>query len=340
MHKAAAGLLALGLALHLVGVAPATASTLDDVRERGHVVCGLGEEASGFSRLSDDGVWTGQGADFCAALAAAVLGDKTAIKFRALAATDRYQALASGDVDVLAQGTPWTLSRDTELGIKFAGVLFYDGQGFLVRRGHGVTGVLELSGATICVLEGTSAARGLADFFRRRQMRYQTVVAKSWGELVKAYVDGRCTLLTGDKSLLAFEGRRLAEPQDHMLLPELITKEPLGPAVRQGDEQWFAIVRWTVNALIAAEELGLTQENIDGFQTSTLQDVRRFLGLDGDLGRAMGLKQGWAYNIVKQVGNFGEIYDRNFGPSSTLKLDRGLNNLSIKGGLMYALPIR
>jgi general L-amino acid transport system substrate-binding protein len=318
----------------------AFAGTLDDVRARGHLICGVSEGIAGFSRADENGVWSGLDADFCSALAAATLGNRQAVKFRPLAESNRFHALSGGDVDVLARATAWTLSRDTELGIRFAGVSFYDGQGFLVRRGNAVTSVLELSGASICVLKGTSAEQGLADFFRRRQMRFQLVVSERWRDLVKAYAGGGCALLTGDVSLLALERSRLADSADHMVLPELITKEPLGPAVRQGDEQWLGIVRWTLNALLAAEEMGLTSENIDGSRGSDLQDVRRFLGLDANLGRAMGLERDWAYRIVKQVGSYGEIYDRSLGPQSALKLERGINNLWTKGGLMYALPLR
>lgn len=318
----------------------ALAATLDDVRERGAIVCGVSEGITGFSRADDDGVWNGQDVEFCSALAAAVLGKKDAVKYRPLTPSNRFQALARGEIDVLASSSAATLSRDTELGIRFAGITFYDGQGFLVRRGSAVSSVLELSGASVCVLKGTSSEQGLADFFRRRQMRYQEVSSERWGDLVKAYASGGCTLLTGDVSLLALERSRLAEPSEHMILPELMTKEPLGPAVRQGDEQWFSIVRWALNALIAAEELGLTRENVDSSKESELLDVRRFLGLDANLGRAMGLERDWAYAMVKQVGNYGEIFDRNLGQQSPLKLDRGINNLWTKGGLMYALPLR
>lgn len=327
----------LGISL---GTPARAGTTLDEARARGYLICGVSEGTPGFSRVDEGGVWSGLDVDFCSAVAAAAIGSKDAVRFRPLSEADRFQALKAGEIDVLSRATAWTLSRDTELGVKFAGVLFHDGQGFLVRRGHAVTSVLELSGASVCVLGGTSAEQGLLDFFRSRQMRYQLVVGERWADLVKAYVAESCTLLTGDMSTLALERSRLPDPGEHMLLPELITKEPLGPAVRAGDDQWFGIVRWTLLALVAAEELGLTSQNIDGFKDSALQDVRRFLGLDANLGRAVGLERDWAYQLVKQVGSYGEIFDRNLGSKSPLALERGANSLWTKGGLMYAPPMR
>jgi general L-amino acid transport system substrate-binding protein len=318
----------------------ASSATLEDVRARGHLICGVGDGVAGFSHVDERGVWSGLDVDFCGAVAAAVFGRKDAVKFRPLSAANGFQALRGNEVDLLARATTWTLSRDTELGLRFAGTIFYDGQGFLVRRGQAVASVLELSGASVCVLSGTAAEQGVVDYFRARQMRYQLVVAERWGDLVKAYVAGTCTLLSSDMSVLALERSRLAKPGDHMLLPELITKEPSGPGVRQGDDQWFAIVRWTLMALIGAEELGLTSENIDSLNTSTLLDIRRFLGLDANLGQAMGLERDWSHKIVKQVGNYGEIFARNVGANSALALERGVNGLWTKGGLMYAIPLR
>lgn len=324
----------------VAAVSGAPAATLEDVRVRGALLCGVDEDAPGFAASDGRGHWSGIEVDFCSAVAAAVLSADAPVKVLPVSAVDRFQALTTGELDVLARATSWTLSRDTELGISFAGTLVYDGQGFIVRRAQAVTSVLELSGASICVLKGTSAEAGIADFFRRRQMRYQRVVAERWDDLVKAYADGGCTLLTGDASTLAFERSRMATPNDHMLLPELIAKEPLAPAVRKGDDQWFAIVRWTLMALVAAEELGLTRENVDGMRTAPATDIRRFLGLEGNLGQGMGLDADWAYRIVKQVGNYGEVFERNLGSRSPLKMDRGLNNLWSNGGLMYAAPLR
>ncbi len=319
---------------------PAAGATLEDVRQRGHLVCGVSEATPGFALADERGKWSGLEVDFCRAIAAAVLGSEEKVKERPVSAAGRFQALTSGDIDVLARATSWTLSRDTELGVRFAGVLLYDGQGFLVQRGEAVTSVLELSGSSVCVLKGTSAEQGVDDFFRGHQMRYQRVVAERWDDLVKAYAEGSCTLLTGDASTLALERSRLANPNDHVLLPELIAKEPLGPAVRQGDDQWFAIVRWSLAALVAAEELGLTSQNVDDMMKSPLTDVRRFLGREGNLGQGMGLEPDWAYRLVRLVGSYGELFERNLGAKSALKLERGLNNLWTKGGLMYAPPLR
>ena len=336
LASAAVGLLPVAL----LDAGPATAATLDDIRARGYVLCGVSESKAGFSRVDERGVWSGLEIDFCGAVAAAAMGRRDAVKFRPLTESNRFQALKDGEIDVLARATTWTLSRDTELGVRFVGTLFNDGQGFLVRKSQGMSSVLELSGASICVMVGTNAEQGLNDYFRSRGMRYQRVPADRWEDLLKIYADGGCMLLTGDMSMLAYERSRMAKPGDHMLLPELITKEPLGPAVRLGDDQWFGIVRWTLFALIAAEELALTRENVDDRKSSPLTDVRRFLGLDANLGQAMGLDAEWAYRIVKQVGNYGEIYDRNVGAGTVLGLDRGDNDLWTDGGLMYAPPLR
>jgi general L-amino acid transport system substrate-binding protein len=330
----------LWLAALAIASSSAWSATLDDVRARGHLICGVGDGVVGFSHVDERGVWSGLDVDFCNAVAVAVFGRKDAVKFRPLSAANGFQALRGNEVDLLSRATTWTLSRDTELGLRFAGTIFHDGQGFLVRRGQAVASVLELSGASVCVLGGTSAEEGVVDYFRTRQMRYQLVVAERWADLVKAYVAGTCTLLSSDVSVLALERSRLAKPADHMLLPELITKQPSGPAVRQGDEQWFAIVKWTLMALIGAEELGLAKDNVDSFSTSTSPDIRRFLGLDANLGQAMGLERDWSYKIVKEVGNYGEMFARNVGAASTLALERGVNGLWTKGGLMYAIPLR
>ena len=278
--------------------------------------------------------------EFCTALAAAVFGSKDAVKFWPLSANDRFKALQAGDVDVLARGASWTLSRDTELGARFAGVLFYDGQGFMTRRGNAVASVLELSGASICALPGAMGEQAVAEFFGAQRMRFQVVAKDNWDDLVKTYEAGSCTVLTGDISLLAQTRSKLKVPADHMILPELITKEPLGPAVRQDDAQWFAVVRWTLMALIEAEELGLTRANVDAQRAATAPGIRRFLGLEANLGQALGLPRDWAYQVVKNVGNYGEIFERTLGTNSDLKLARGLNNMWTKGGLMYSMPFR
>lgn len=322
-------------------VAEASAETrLEAIRARGYVNCGVGTGITGFSQVDSSGRWSGLDVDFCSALAAAVLGSKDAVKFRNIQPGDRFKSLSDGEVDVMLRGSPWTLTRDTELGLRFVGVLFYDGQAFLVPRGHAIISVLELSGASICVLPGSSGERSVSDFFGQRKMRYQLVTSEDWAQLVKTYGLGGCTTLTGDLSLLAAERAQLAQPNDHILLPELIDKSPLGPVVKAGDDQWFAIVRWTYMALVAAEELGITQSNAGSMLNSTVLDVRRFLGLEGDLGAPLGLAKDWAYQIVRQVGNYGEIFERNVGQNSALKLQRGLNDLWSKGGLMYSAPFR
>jgi general L-amino acid transport system substrate-binding protein len=327
------------LAPGLAGAAPA-GTTLDTIRARGNVLCGISEPEPGFSEINETRVRSGLEVEFCAALAAAVFGSKDAVKFWPLSPNDRFKTLQSGEVDVLARGATWTLSRDTELGARFAGVLYYDGQGFLTRRGNAVASVLELSGASICALPGPMGEQGVADFFNAQRMRYQVVTQAHWEDVVKAYAAGDCSVLSGDVSLLAVARSNLKQPADHMMLPEIITKEPSGPAVRQDDAQWFAVVRWTLMALVEAEELGITSANVDAKRASNEPEVRRFLGLEANLGQALGLPRDWAYQVVKNVGNYGEIFDRTLGAKSNLKLARGLNNLWTKGGLMYAMPFR
>ncbi len=318
----------------------AAANRLETVRERGHVLCGVSEATPGFSVVDSNGKWSGLDVEFCRALAAAVLGNKDLVKFRPLSAADRFRALGTGEVDVLARSTTWTLTRDTEFGIRFAGVLFHDGQGFLVRRSQALSSVFELSGASICAVAGTTADKGLTDFFRAHQMRFQLVSAAHWADVVKAYASDSCTLLSSDLTELALERGRLPNPGDHILLPEVVLKEPMGPAVCQGDDQWFSIVRWTLMALINAEELGVSSDNADAMRQSPLASVKQFLGIDTDHGQGMGLSADWAYQIVKQVGNYGEIFDRAVGSKSVLKLERGMNDLWTRGGLLYSPPFR
>lgn len=315
-------------------------SILDAVRKRGHVVCGVAEHAPGFSEVNASGNWSGLDVEFCSALAAAIFGNKDAVKFLSLTASDKFKALQDDEVDVLMGATAWTLTRDTELGAQFAAVTYYDGQGFIVPRNHSISSVLELSGASICTLSGSSDEGAVADFFGSRKMRYQLIKSERWDDLVKTYANGGCTVLTGDLSLLAYVRSHLANASEHMLLPEIINKEPLGPAVQKGHDAWFSIVRWTFMALVAAEEFGINSSNVDMMKASPVHDIRRFLGLEADLGAPMGLPRDWAYQIVRQVGNYSEIFERTLGQGSQLKLDRGLNALWSKGGLMYAAPIR
>lgn len=317
------------------------ASTLEQVRERGHVICGISEATPGFATTDKQGALTGLEIDFCAAVSAAIFGRKDAVKYRSLSSAARSSAVAAGEVDLAARHTSWTLSKDTELGLRYAGTLFYDGQGFLVRRGFAVASVLELSGASVCLTTGTPLEKALAAYFGAKQMRYQIVVADRWQDAVAAYADTACTLLTGDVSQLAVERSRLVSPAEHMILPELISKELSGPVVRAGDDQWLSLVRWVLNGLIAAEELGITTGNADEqMAVSRDKDVRRYLGLEGNLGETLGLDASWSYNMVKLVGNYGEIFARNLGLGSPLLLERGPNALWAKGGLLYAIPIR
>ncbi len=340
LKHAAVALLVICVASLAPGDDARAASQLEVVKARGYLNCGVGGDLAGFSQVNGKGQWSGLDVEFCSAMAASIFGSKDAVKFRNLTAADRFKALQDGDVDVLMRSTAWTLTRDADLGAQFAGVLFYDGQGFLVPRGHAISSVLELSGASICVLPGSSGERRVNDFFGQRKMRVQLVTSESWNHLVQTYAAGGCTVLTGDISGLASERSRFAMPGDHLLLPEIVNKEPLGPAVRRGDEQWFSLVRWNYMALIAAEELGLTSGNVDSMKSSNQLDVRRFLGLEADLGAPLGLARDWAYQIVKQVGSYAEIFDRTLGAGSALKLDRGLNNIWTKGGLMYSMPFR
>jgi general L-amino acid transport system substrate-binding protein len=326
---------ALPLAAQPVG------DTIEEVRKRGHVVCGVGESLAGFSSVDKDGRWTGLEVEFCAALAAAVLGDREAVKYRALTVDQRFTALKDGEIDVLARGTAWTLTRDTELGIRFVGTLYFDGLGFLVPRKQAVASVLELSGARICVPTGPTGAEELDAYFARKRMRLEAVASERWEDLVAAYLAGRCTALAGDVSALARARAGLEAASDHLLLPEVVRAWPLGVAVGIGDERWFAVVRWTLNALVGAEQLGIDQANAEMLRVSSKRlEIRRLLGSEGDPGAALGLAQDWALKMLTQVGNYGEIYARNLGDGSPLKLRRGLNALWSEGGLMQAPPFR
>ncbi len=340
--KARGGVLAatMSAALLVAGCASAAAATLEAVRARGHVICGVADGPLGFSHIDERGTWSGLEVDFCAALAAAVLGNREAVKYRPLAIAERFAALRSKDVDVLASSATWTLSRDMDLGARFVETLFHDGQGLLVRRSQGVASALELSGATICVSTSGSAQQNLDDFFSQRGMRFTTVTFDKWEAAVQAYFSKRCTALSADVSALALVRAGAGGPNEHQLLPELLSKEPLGPVVRQGDERWFGIVRWVLFALITAEEYGITSSNIVGARASHLVEVRRLLGTDGDLGASLGLSRDWAYQVIRQCGNYAEMFERNVGMKSPLRLERLANNLWSKGGLMQAPPFR
>ncbi len=318
----------------------AMAGTLQDVRAKGFVQVGVNGGVFGFSMPDKKGVWKGLDVDTAKAIAAAVFGDANKVKFVPLTAVQRLPALQSKEIDVLCRNTTATLTRDTTNGLNFTHVNFYDGQGFLVPKKLGVKSAKELDGATVCVLPGTTTELNAADYFRSHGMKWKPVVIEQTSELNKAFFAGRCDCLTSDSSQLAAQRSVAPNPDDYVLLPEIISKEPLAPVVRHGDDQWYDIVNWTVMALIQAEELGITSKNVDEKLKSKDPRVKRFLGVTPGLGKALGLDDKWAYNIVKQVGNYGEIFDRNVGPNTPLKLERGLNALWTKGGLMYAWPFR
>lgn len=318
----------------------ASAATLDDVKAKGFVQCGVSQGLPGFSNPDDKGNWTGIDVDLCRAVAAAVFGDATKVKFTPLSAKERFTALQSGEIDVLSRNTTWTATRDTSLGLNFAGVNYYDGQGFMVRKDLGVKSALELSGASVCTNTGTTTELNVADYFRANKMEYEIVAFEKADEVVGAYDAGRCDVYTTDQSGLYAQRLKLTNPADHVVLPEIISKEPLGPVVRQGDDQWFNLVKWTHFAMVNAEELGITSANVDEMKGSDNPAVKRILGTEGTFGEALGVGNDWAYNIVKQVGNYAESFDRNVGPETPLAIARGTNDLWTRGGLQYAPPIR
>jgi len=329
-----------GVVFALASHAPAFAGTLEDVKAKGFVQCGVNPSLIGFGVPDEKGEWSGLDVDFCRAVAAAIFNDATKVKYTPLTAKERFTALQSGEVDLLSRNTTWTMSRDSSLGLNFAGVIYYDGQGFMVHKSLGVSSALELSGAKVCTQTGTTTELNLADFFRSHNMPYEVVAYEKNEEVLQAFEAGRCDVYTTDASGLYAERLKLANPDEIVILPEIISKEPLGPAVRQGDDKWFTLVKWTLFALINAEELGLSKANIDEKKTSDNPEIKRFVGVEGDFGTGIGLTNDWAYNIVKNVGNYGEIFDANVGPSTPLGIARGLNNLWSKGGIQYAPPIR
>ena len=335
--KKIASILALALIFAAQSV---SAQTLKTVKDRGILNCGANGTLAGFGLPDAQGKWTGLDVDVCRAVAAAIFNDANKVKFVPLSAKDRFTALQSGEVDVLMRNTTWTSSRDSSLGLNFTGVDYYDGQGFMVRKTLKVNSALELNGASVCVQQGTTTELNLADFFRAHNMQLKSVTFATANEAIKAYDAGRCDAYTTDASGLYAERLRLANPDDHNILPEIISKEPLGPAVRHGDDQWFDIVKWTLFAMLNAEELGITQANVDDMVKSTNPDIKRFVGTEGNYGEQLGLTKDWAVRIVKLVGNYGESFERNVGSGSPLKIDRGLNKLWNKGGVQYAPPIR
>jgi general L-amino acid transport system substrate-binding protein len=318
----------------------ADAQTLNQVKQRGQLICGTNTGLAGFALPDAQGNWAGLDIDYCRAIAAAVLGDATKVKFVPLDATSRFESLKSGAVDVLVRNTTWTLSRDSSQGLDFEATNYYDGQGFMVRKKMNINSALELNGASVCVQQGTTTELNLADYFRSNKMKYEVVAFKSDEETVKAYDSGRCDAFTTDASGLAAERVKLATPDDHVILPEIISKEPLASSVRKGDSQWATIVRWVHFAMVDAEEAGVTSKNVDEMMKSPNPEVKRMLGVEGKFGEGLGIPNDWAVNIIREVGNYGEVFDLNVGAGSALKLPRGLNNLWTKGGLQYAPPIR
>jgi general L-amino acid transport system substrate-binding protein len=325
----------------MAAAAAAGAATLDDVKARGTLNCGVTTGLAGFAAPDDQGNWKGLDVDMCRAVAAAVFGDDTKVNYVPTNAKERFTALQSGEIDLLARNTTWTLSRDTDLGFEFVGVNYYDGQGFMVRKDLGVSSATELSGASVCVQTGTTTEKNLADYFRASNMELKSVVFETNEQARQAYDEGRCDAYTTDASGLAGERSVLASPDDHIILPEIISKEPLGPLVRHGDNQWGDVVRWTLNAMISAEEFGVTQANVDEMKaTSENPEVRRMLGVEDKMGEMLGLSNDWAYNIIKLVGNYGESFEANVGLKTPVGLARGLNQLWSKGGILYSPPIR
>ena len=334
--------------------APAFAGkTIDAMKQRGQMICGVNAGLAGFSIADSQGNWTGLDVDICKAVAASVMGDATKVKWTPLSAQQRFTALQSGEIDILSRNTTWTLTRDGSLGLHFAGITYYDGQGFMVPlkredpktkkkvNAPKITSAKQLKGATVCVQSGTTTEKNLTDFSKANNLNIKPVVFETQEATNKAYFAGRCQAYTTDASGLAsVRNKEASNPDDHLILPELISKEPLGPSVRRGDDEFFAIVKWVVYALLEAEEYGVTQANVDQMKTSTDPVVQRLLGTSEDTGKLLGLDKDWAYRAIKAVGNYGEIFERNVGPKSALKLPRGANNLWNKGGLMYAPPVR
>ncbi len=318
-----------------------SAQTLDEVRARGNLSCGVSTGLAGFSMPDANGEWQGFDVAFCRAVAAAVLGDSTAVEFVPLTTQTRFTALASGEVDVLARNTTWTFSRDVDLRLEFVGVNYYDGQGFMVPRDLGVTSALELDGATVCIQTGTTTELNLADFFSSNNMGYEPVPVETNAEAQQQYLAGACDVYTTDASGLAATRATFEDPAGHVVLPEIVSKEPLGPLVRHGDSEWGDVARWTLNAMVAAEELGVTSANVAEMAAGTDNpEINRLLGTEGDLGGMLGLEADWAQNVIAQVGNYDEVFEGNIGASTPIGLSRGLNAQWTDGGLLYAPPFR
>lgn len=333
------GILGVLLSVALTST-PLLASVLEQVKKRGVLHCGVSQGLPGFSSPNRSGIWKGIDVDICRGVAAAVLGDSSKVKYSPLSSKERFTALQSGEIDLLSRNTTWTLSRDVSLGVDFAGVTYYDGQGFMVRKDLGVKKAKELDGATICTNLGTTTELNIADFFRANNIKYKLVSFEKTDEVLKAYDAGRCDAYSTDQSGLYAMRLLLKKPSDHVVLDEMISKEPLGPVIRHGDNQWADIVRWTLFAVLLGEEYGITSVNIDQKIKSKNPAVLRLLGIEGDFGKSLGLNNDWAYQIIKQVGNYSQIFESNLGSQSPLGIDRSQNRLWSQGGLHYPMPVR
>lgn len=316
------------------------AGTLEDVQKRGSLTCGVNTGLAGFSQKDEKGVWSGIDVDVCRAVAAAVLGDASKVQYKPLTSKERFTALQSGEIDMLSRNTTWTHTRDTSLGMNFAGVTYYDGQGFMVSKDLGVKSALELDGAAVCIISGTTTELNLADYFRANGMKYKAVTFDTADQTRAGFESGRCDVLTSDQSTLYALRIGLKNPSSAVVLPEIISKEPLGPVVRQGDDAWFNIVRWSLMAMIEAEFLGVDGANADDLKANGSPSQKRLLGSEGDAGAKLGISADWSYNIVKQVGNYSDIFERNVGKDSPLNISRGINAQWNKGGILYSAPIR
>jgi general L-amino acid transport system substrate-binding protein len=332
--------LALSLALSAAASDRAFAQTLKTVKERGTLICGVSPGVLGFSAPSQQGGWAGFDVDFCRAVAAGIFDDPGKVKYVPLSAGDRFRALQAGEIDILSRNSTWTMSREASLGLIFAAVTYYDGQGFLIRRARNVNSSLELGNSKVCAQTGTTTELNLADYFAANDMKYELVAAASADDAVRAYDSGRCDVLTTDASALHSERLKMSKPDDHVILSDMISKEPLGPAIRQDDPQWFNVVKWTHFAMVNAEELGVSQKTIDAALKTSKPEVRRLVGTDGNFGEQIGLTKDWVVRIIRHVGNYAETYDRNVGVKTPLGIPRGLNQNWLAGGILYAPPIR
>ena len=335
LKTASLSVAALALASSVV-----SADTLDNVKAKGTLSCGVSTGIAGFSATDSSGQWKGLDVDMCKAVASAVFGDASKVKYVPLTAKERFTALQSGEIDMLSRSTTWTNTRDTSLGLNFAGVNYYDGQGFLVSTKIGVNSAKELDGATVCIQAGTTTELNLTDYFKANKMTYKPITYDTSGQTIEGFKSGRCDVVTSDASQLYGLVLKVKDPSSVKVLPEIISKEPLGPVVRQGDDKWFNIVKWSHIAMLNAEEFGITKANVDSMKGSKNPGIKRILGESGEAGKNLGLDAKWAYNIVKNVGNYGESFERNVGKGSPLKIDRGLNKLWNQGGLQYGAPIR